>query len=180
VAGEQWDEAVQQLERARGLFPGWSEPGSAYHLLAEVHEKRKDRARAVASLSAVASRNESAFEENIRLSQWLTAAGDTQGAVQALERTVYITPFDATVHDSLAAAASRVKAHATTVRSRRALVALNPSDRAEALYQLARALADAGDAAGARREVLRALDIAPNFEKAQELLLTLRRPEGSP
>jgi len=42
------------------------------------------------------------------------------------------------------------------------------------MYQLALAHATAGDAAAARREVLRTLDLAPNFEKAQALLLTLQ------
>jgi Tfp pilus assembly protein PilF len=53
-------------------------------------------------------------------------------------------------------------------------------DRAEALYQLALAHHEAGDAAAARREVLNALEEAPNFEKAQTLLLTLRRAPASP
>jgi Tfp pilus assembly protein PilF len=48
-------------------------------------------------------------------------------------------------------------------------------DRAEALYQLALAYHEAGDSVGARREVLHALEEAPNFEKAQTLLLSLRR-----
>ena len=61
------------------------------------------------------------------------------------------------------------------------VVALNPVDRAEALYQLALAHFEAGDAQAARREVLRALEDAPNFEKAQELLLRLQsnRPGGN-
>ena len=56
-------------------------------------------------------------------------------------------------------------------------------DRPEALYQLALALAEAGDAAGARREVLRALELAPRFQRAQELLLRLHgsgAPESAP
>jgi Flp pilus assembly protein TadD len=58
------------------------------------------------------------------------------------------------------------------------VLALNPTDRVEALYQLAVAFAGAGDVPSARREVLRALDLAPNYEKAQALLLSLqeRRP----
>ena len=39
--------------------------------------------------------------------------------------------------------------------------------------EVALALVEAGDAAGARREVLRALEIAPRFQRAQELLLRL-------
>ena len=61
------------------------------------------------------------------------------------------------------------------VRARRSLVALDPVDRPEALYQLALALVEAGDAAQARREVLRALELAPRFQRAQELLLRLHR-----
>jgi hypothetical protein len=60
------------------------------------------------------------------------------------------------------------------------VLALDPSDRVEAQYQLARAYADSGDATSSRREELRALDLAPNYEKAQALLLTLRQPEARP
>jgi Tfp pilus assembly protein PilF len=52
-------------------------------------------------------------------------------------------------------------------------VALDPVDRPEALYQLALALLEAGDTKSARREVLRALELAPRFQRAQELLLRL-------
>ncbi len=54
------------------------------------------------------------------------------------------------------------------------MVALNPVDRAEAYYRLALAHRDAGQSAEARRSVLRALEEAPHFERAQELLLALQ------
>jgi cellulose synthase operon protein C len=60
------------------------------------------------------------------------------------------------------------------VRERRAILALDPVNRADAHYHLAVALLAAGDRAEARREVLRALEIAPNFADAQDLLLRLR------
>jgi Tfp pilus assembly protein PilF len=43
------------------------------------------------------------------------------------------------------------------------------------LYQLAVAYRDAGDTAAARHTVLRALEDAPNFEKAQDLLLAIHQ-----
>jgi Tfp pilus assembly protein PilF len=69
----------------------------------------------------------------------------------------------------------------TAIRERKALLALDPTDRVEALYQLALAYADAGDMVAARREVLRALEQAPNYSKAQDLLLRIRssRPPGT-
>jgi len=46
-------------------------------------------------------------------------------------------------------------------------------DMAEALYRLALAQQQAGDAAGAKRSVLGALEIAPGYPAAQRLLLDL-------
>ena len=57
-------------------------------------------------------------------------------------------------------------------------LALDPVDRSEALYRLARAQYDARDLAGARKSVLAALEIAPGFERAQALLLEIRRSSG--
>ena len=59
------------------------------------------------------------------------------------------------------------------VRERAAIVALEPVDKADAYYQLALAQHEAGDDAHARTSVLRSLEEAPNYEKAQTLLLTL-------
>lgn len=59
------------------------------------------------------------------------------------------------------------------VRAFSAALHLEPPDRAEVHYQLARALLAKGAPDEARREVLRALEIAPGFEKALALLLKL-------
>ena len=58
------------------------------------------------------------------------------------------------------------------------LVALGPPDLAGALYELARAQLAAGDRDAARRTVLRALELAPRFEKAQQLLLRIHQETG--
>jgi len=60
------------------------------------------------------------------------------------------------------------------------MVALDPADRLEARYQLARALSLAGDRTGARRELLAVLEQAPGFEKAQVLLLELQAEQRKP
>jgi tetratricopeptide (TPR) repeat protein len=83
--------------------------------------------------------------------------------------------YHARLAEVYAASEEREKA----VRERRAVVALQPVDRAEALYQLALALRDAGDRSEARTQVVRALEAAPAFERAQELLLELSGPGGT-
>jgi len=59
------------------------------------------------------------------------------------------------------------------VRERRAVLALHPANRPDALYRLARAEFGAGRLDDARRSVLQALELAPEFEAAQDLLLEI-------
>jgi tetratricopeptide (TPR) repeat protein len=96
-----------------------------------------------------------------------------QGTVAALESAMYISPYDLAAHEKLAQLYAAAGNRAGAIRERQAIVALQPVDMAEARYQLARAHFEAGDRASARREVVRALEVAPNFAKAQDLLLTL-------
>ena len=77
------------------------------------------------------------------------------------------------MHERLALLYRQLGNRAKVVRERRAVVALNPVDAAGAWYELAVAQADMNDPVAAKASVLRALEAAPNFVKAQELLLTI-------
>ena len=92
---------------------------------------------------------------------------------------MFISPYDGAQHVRLASFYAKLGDRSRAVRERAAVVALNPVDKAEALYQLALAYYQAGEPQAARREVLRALEDAPNFEKAQELLLRLQSANRS-
>ena len=174
------DEAIEVLKRAKEMFPQYAEEDGPYALLARAYQARGLKAEAAAELVAMTRINEQAYEANVAAATALEELGDLRGAVAALDRALWINPFDPTLHERLAALASRAGDHRLAVRERRALVALDPTDRVEALYQLAVAHRDAGDVAAARREVLRALELAPAFEKGQNLLLSLQRPPERP
>ena len=103
-------------------------------------------------------------------------ARDDTALVGALERMIWIWPYDPAVHVKLAEAATRSGSVGNAVRERRTVIALGPSDPLGARVELARALLVAGDRAAARREVLGVLEQAPTYDKAQTLLLELRRP----
>jgi tetratricopeptide (TPR) repeat protein len=59
------------------------------------------------------------------------------------------------------------------IRSFRSAIATNPPDRASAHTDLAEAYVLAGRPGDAKVEVLAALEIAPSFDRALELLLRL-------
>lgn len=121
-------------------------------------------------------RNDAALEPLVALAEARERAGDDAGLAEALERMIWIWPYDQAMHEKLAAVHARLGNAGLVVRERRAIVALGPSDILDARYELARALLAAGDRTGARREVLGVLEQAPTFEKAQGLLLELREP----
>jgi len=176
------DEAIAELKKAKEMFPEYAQPDGPYALLAQAYQLKNDKKAAAAELQAMTVINEEAFVENIAAATAMIELGDRAGAFSALERAVWINPFDRDAHLRLAELASQMSDRRVAIRERRALLALDPSDRVEALYQLALAYADAGDMVSARREVLRALEQAPNYSKAQDLLLRIRssRPPGIP
>ena len=161
------------FERAHALIPAYGGEDSPAARLAALYRDRHDDVRAAEMLKVVVAADESAYQANTDLAALLLAQRDTSGAMDAMERAVYINPFLADLHGALASLAAARGDHVRRVREREALVALDPVDRAEALYQLALAHRDAGDLVKAKSAVLRALEDAPNFGKAQDLLLAL-------
>ena len=168
------DEAIAELKKAKEMFPEYAQPDGPYALLARAYQTKGDKRAATAELQAMTSINEEAFVENMAAATAMLELGDRAGALAALDRAVWINPFDQEAHARLAELAAQMSERRLAVRERRALLALDPTDRVEALYQLALAYADAGDLVSARREVLRALEQAPNYSKAQDLLLRIR------
>jgi tetratricopeptide (TPR) repeat protein len=174
VEGHRPDEAIPYLERARNLFPEYGGENNAYWWLAQIRKGKGQLREAVAELARLTAINESDYRANIEEADLRERLADLPGAAAALERAMYISPMNAALHTRLAGLYTRVGDKPKAVRERRAVLALDPVDQAEARYQLASAYFDAGDAAAARREVLRALEDAPSFEKAQQLLLKIR------
>jgi tetratricopeptide (TPR) repeat protein len=172
-------QAIAALQRARDMFPEYGGADGAYPHLVRALLAQQDTARAIAALSTAVGLGDVAYETHVMLGDLLLQRGDTARAADALESAIFMNPYDIALHDRLASLFARVGDKRKAVRERRAVVALKPVDVAEAQYKLAVAYRDAGDAANARRSVLRALEVAPHYQRAQELLLELRAPASS-
>ncbi len=166
------------------------ETAAVFHRVLKLDEKTMDRRfeawitrrfRGVTAPDTVAS--DAALEPLIHEVSAREGAKDDAGLVTALEKLIWVWPYDPETHVKLADASTRLGQHGRAVRERRAVIALGPSDRLAARVHLARALLAAGDRTAARREVLDVLESAPTFEGAQMLLLEIRRttpPGGGP
>ncbi len=172
--GTDRDGARKLFEQAHAMFPDYGgEDGPAWYL-AQVAESAGDTTLALSMVEQVTSRNETAWDANLFEANLREKRGDRAGALRALDRLNWIWPYDAGVHSRLATLAAAQGDHGRAVLERRAIIAMAPTDILDARYELARALRDAGDIAGARRALLQVLEEAPSFEKAQTLLLELR------
>jgi tetratricopeptide (TPR) repeat protein len=171
---KKYDEAIPYYQRVKQLFPEYAGGNSPYRALAVIYLEKGQTREAAAELSRHVALDETDYESNRQLADILEKLGDTAGAAAALERAIYISPYDMALHAKFAEMAAARSDWKTAIRERRAVLALRPVDRPEALYQLALAYFNGGDRTNARREILKALEAAPNFVKAQELLVKLQ------
>ena len=172
------DSARAQFLHAQALFPEYAGPDAPSLFLARIARDRGDLREALAEVQRVTARGETAWEANLLEADLRERLGDFAGTRAPLERVIWILPYDVPIHVRLAELAALTGDHLLEIRERRAVTLLDPPDPLDAHYLLARAQANGGDPAGARRELLGVLEQAPGFEKAQALLLELR--SGSP
>ncbi|MGH9336085.1 MAG: tetratricopeptide repeat protein, partial [Vicinamibacteria bacterium] len=173
-AGEK-DRAETLLERAKTLFPEYAEDGSPYPLLAQIYEERGDLELAASELQKFVDLNENDYDAHAKLFELYQKLGRKEEGAAVLERAIYIYPFDADAHDKLADVYRELGRKKDVIVERKALLALT-TDKAQGLYELALADYEAGDVKNAKRELLRALEIAPGFKQGLALLSKLSAP----
>jgi tetratricopeptide (TPR) repeat protein len=169
---EQGDKAAfEPLEKAAALIPVAIGEESPHAIMARLAEKLGDPARAIAEYRALLAHDHTAVDPARRLSQLAEKAGDEQAAALGHERVVSLDPFDSQAHSGLGRIALKRKDAAGATREFRSALATGASDKASAHCDLADAYLLGGKGADAKREALAALEIAPSFERAQDLLL---------
>jgi tetratricopeptide (TPR) repeat protein len=171
-----WDEAKTPLQTLVKLYPSQTGSDSAYALLAAVHrqlgETNEERS-VLTQLTAIDSDNTEAYARLMELDE---GVNDWKGVAENAERFLAVNPLLALPYRELAKASDELGQSASAIRSYQRLLLLDPPDPADIHYHLARWLHQTGDAAGAKRQVLQALEEAPRFADAQHLLLELEGP----
>ena len=161
------------FRRAIELFPYFTGEGNAYVSLAKILEQGGEPAKAadiLESLVRVDENNLDVLKEIARLRQ---KSGDNVRASQALQLSFYISPFDYALHTTAGELSFGARDYAQALSEFQVALALEPPNIAEANYNVATAFHALGQKLEAKRAVLHALEAAPRYEKAQELLLKI-------
>jgi predicted TPR repeat methyltransferase len=93
------------------------------------------------------------------------------------ERLKGVNPLLPQLHQAISSAAEQAGEDDAALAAWQARLALGENDKAEAHYRLAKLLQRRSEPR-AKREVLKALEVAPRFQAAQQLLLDLVGPEN--
>jgi tetratricopeptide (TPR) repeat protein len=165
--------AIETLERAGKLIPEAGGEANPNALIAVIATERGDTARAIQALEAVVKVDHTDVESARKLAALLEKQGDAARTNAAYEMVAELDPFDAQAQGHVGRYALKNGNTDKAIRAFRAALASNPADRAGAHIDLAEASFTAGQVDDAKRQVLAALEIAPSFERAQDLLLKI-------
>ena len=174
-AKDAWTDAAVSATEAIGLYPEYVDEGSPYLIKARAQRELGDSEAASATLLEYRKLGGHDPDALLGLAKMLTAAGREADALDVLEDTLMVAPLREEVHTALGdrlLAAGRAEGAAAEYR---ALLAMNPHDLADAHFRLAKAYFALADRTRSREHLLYALEIAPHYREAQQLLLEIVR-----
>ncbi len=174
VERKQWAEAKPVLKRLIDAYPDFTGPDNPYVLLAAVHRSLGETNEERQVLARFAEKNAEATEAYLRLMQLATAAKDWQAVLLNAERYLAVNPMVAPPYRFLAQASEETGKNDSAIEAYQSLLQLDPPDPSEVHFRLATALHRTGNP-GARRQVLEALEDAPRYQAALQLLLKINQ-----
>jgi cellulose synthase operon protein C len=170
-----WPKAATASARAVELYPDYVEQGSAYLLKARAHDEADEPDAALATLREYHRRGGHDPAALRQLAEKLTERGEQEEAVGVLKDLLLVAPLQRELHSDLGDRLLDVERPDEALVEYQIYAALDPHDRAAAYYRLARAYHALEDPARAREQLLYALEIAPHYRDAQQLLLEIVR-----
>ncbi len=156
-----------ELTAGSGYISGANNP---HMILADVAHQLGDTATERAALTTVAEHEADDVEPVTRLLALTTVVQDWPAITRWAEALIAINPLAAAPWRALLNTHEQAGAAVGAIEDARVLLRLDPPDLPSIHYRLARQLLSTGDLDGARRHVLQALEDAPRFRAAYELL----------
>jgi tetratricopeptide (TPR) repeat protein len=175
VEDADWRLVVAKAAEAIELFPDYVDEGSPYIAKARAHRELGETALMTNTLLEYRRRGGYEPEALITLARTLGEAERNDEALGVYKDVLMVAPLRAQVHldygDRLMAANRPREA----LVEYQALLAMNPQDLADAHFRVAKTYVALEDKAKGREHLLYALEIAPHYREAQQLLLEVVR-----
>ena len=170
----QFDEALKEGEAVRRLYPEYVADANAYEFLSEIEVTRGNKSNAVAVLAdyqKFGGENPATLKKLASLREDIGQAREAATTLDAINEIYPVNDED--LHRRLGDLWLKQNNYPGAIREYAAVVALRPLDKAGALFNLAQAYFAARQLDKAELSVLGALEAAPGYRPAQQLLLQI-------
>ncbi|MDG2176534.1 MAG: tetratricopeptide repeat protein [Gammaproteobacteria bacterium] len=175
---EKFEEAIAAAERAAFTYPDYVEIDSPYIVMARAYstlENKEEEFRAVETFWQKGGYLPSAL---LSLADFYLERDMKAEAEAVLVDVSYADPFLEDLHIKLGDLYMDTQQPANALIEYEVLLALNPLDKASANYRIANAYNALDNADKTMEYLMTALDIAPQYRPAQQLLLELSRTQN--
>ncbi|MBD5779441.1 tetratricopeptide repeat protein [Pelagicoccus sp. NFK12] len=173
LEAEKWEEAIEELEalaQSAGYLPG---PENAHWPLSKAYRGIGYKEEEARILKVMVEHETHRLPPVIRLLELAGERGDPQEILKWSSAWLAINPMAETPWRSLLSSSQAMDLSQKSIEAISALLALKTPDRPSLHYQMA-LLTGATDPRGAKRHVLQALEEAPRFADAYQLLKKLQ------
>lgn len=168
---ENFTEAKISLERAYALLPAYTGYPSPALVLSQIYEKEENREAQLQWLEILLENLQHDYDSAMILADAALDEGNFEKTAYYIDRAIQVDPYRSDVHELKALYADRINDSDLAVTEYEVLMRLEINDPVEAHTKLAEAYLRNGQAAKAKQNVLYALEIAPSFQRAQQVLL---------
>ncbi len=168
---EAFEEAKVHLEIAHEMLPSYTGYPSPALVLSQIYEREGNRAMQLQWLETLMESLQHDYGSAIILAEAALAAEDYERAAYYIDRAIQVDPYRQDVHELKARYALAVDDSQLAVTEFEVLMKLEISDPVEARTNLAEAYLKNGQVSEAKQNILYALEQAPSFLRAQQLLL---------
>ena len=179
VSEKKWAAAKVPLQKLIELYPEQHETDGPYALLARVQRELGETDAERATLTKLAELSADATDAFARLMELAAEKKEWPQVLDYSARYIAVDPLRPAPHRSEAEAREALGEKPKAIAAYRTLLQLAPPDAPEMRFRLARLLHATHDPA-AKREVLLALEEAPRFRAAHELLLEIAGKPSDP
>ncbi|PYR31500.1 MAG: hypothetical protein DMF92_05185 [Acidobacteria bacterium] len=170
----QFDEALKEGEAVRRLYPEYVADANAYEFLSEIEVTRGNKSNAVAVLAdyqKFGGENPATLKKLASLREDIGQAREAATTLDAINEIYPVNDED--LHRRLGDLWLKQNNYPGAICEYASVVALRPLDKAGALFNLAQAYFAARQLDKAELSVLGALEAAPGYRPAQQLLLQI-------
>ncbi len=164
---------IALANQANDIFPEYVGKGTAYIPLHDAYVSLGKNDDAIAALETWFENGGYQPDMLHQLAHRLRDQGRTDAATRVLESTNWVHPNSIDLHERLGNDYLAAGRHEDALREFQSLLGLQPHDKSVVYLAIARSYQHLGNKKLARRNVLQALEVAPFYREAQDLLVEL-------